>query len=77
MEHMTATQVIAERETMLASIKPALSPLMQKALEIKLGHERDSLMEIELETRATAERQARRADVLNPQLFRKRRLPAH
>lgn len=64
-----------ERTVMLRSVEKHLSPLMHKALEIKLAHEKEDLDElIATEAKAEAER-AKRKGVLDARFFKKKSLP--
>ena len=62
------------RTRMLSSIEDYLSPLLKRALEIKLTNERDEFDQI-LESEVEAEKErTRRRGVLDSQFFRKKRL---
>jgi hypothetical protein len=62
---------------MLESIESRLSPLMLKALEIKLAHEKEDLDGL-IKTAAAAEAErAKKQGVLDSRFFRKRSHPAN
>jgi hypothetical protein len=72
---LDAETMFKERTTMLRSVEKRLSPLMLKALEIKLAHEKEDLDKlIATEAKAEAER-AKRRGVLDARFFKKKTLP--
>lgn len=71
-----AETMLSVRTNMLCSIEGRVSPLMRKALEIKIAHEKEDLDEL-IKTVADAEAErAKRKGVLDCRFFRKRSLPA-
>lgn len=69
--------VTRARGAMLDSIRGELSPLMRRAVGIKLEGEQHAFASLMREEQQIEEERTRRRGVLDARFFRKRRLPAH